>query len=287
MINSRKQKYISMESIAEMRRDIVDQKAKIEEEMGKENETKTIIHQLAQDLLRKLHRYDKNAVIDLKAEAFDELRRLQKEEEQIKSLVKMLASLEKPSPQILAEVADLVPKIEELGYEKDFTLSVGIKEADMGNPCDSVFLKTKSIDPANITMSIESSERYIRILLEPTHGLLYRHSFKKVQFSAKGLKTGKIYQKLSGSNDSMFSLHKTEEDLSISVTIFGCNIKNSPLKWIHDDEVTILECIGVEKSPVFKRACPFERAFWEDRPFFARFLRYCLFFFCDFVYILR
>ena len=29
--------------------------------------------------------------------------------------------------------------------------------------------------------------------------------------------------------------------------------------------------ISVEKSPVFKRACPFKRAFWENRPFFARF----------------
>ena len=28
---------------------------------------------------------------------------------------------------------------------------------------------------------------------------------------------------------------------------------------------------SVAKSPVFKRACPFKRAFGENRPFFARF----------------
>ena len=52
------------------------------------------------------------------------------------------------------------------------------------------------------------------------------------------------------------------------------------LKAHHDDLAKTAqlseEIIGsVEKLPVLKRACPFKRAFWENRPFFARF-------FCDF-----
>ena len=42
-----------------MRCDVVDLKAEIEEKLGQEDETKAIVQQLAQDVLRKLHKTDK------------------------------------------------------------------------------------------------------------------------------------------------------------------------------------------------------------------------------------
>ena len=229
-----------MEGIVDMRKDVVDQKAEIEEELGKDDETQTIVLKLVQDIIKKLHTIDKNAVVDLKAEALDEFRDLQKAEEQIKKALKTLASMEEPTPEAIAENVDLVSKLEEkFGNEKDFSLSVGVKETSTGNPCDSVYLKNNSIDPSHVTMLLETPANgpYLRIKLEITNGPLSGHSLQKIQFSARGLKTGKQYQKLSGSDPFKISLHKTEEDLIISLTIFGCNIKNSPLKWSHNDEV--------------------------------------------------
>ena len=124
-----------------------------------------------------------------------------------------------------------------VGKEKDFSLSVGIRKTSACIPYDSIYLKNKNNDPDNHEMSVDSTGQYVRIKIEATPGSLTGHSLKHVQFSARGVKSHKQYQKLSGNNPSLISLHKTDEDLSLSVTIFGSNIRNSPLYWSHKDKV--------------------------------------------------
>ena len=232
-----------MEAVLEMRQDVVDCKAEIEEKLGQHDETKKILLQLAQETLQQLNRNDKKAVIDIKSEAFDEVRNLKKMEEQVEAAVMELSSSEEPSNEVIERIGNLVSEIEKsIAKERDFSLPVGIKNSKAGIPCDSVFLRNKSNDPDSVEMSVDSNGPYIRIKIEPTDGTLTGHSLKHMKFSAQGLKSGKQYQKLTGHNPSMISLHKPKEDLSISVSLFGSNIRNSPLNWSHNDKVIKRPC---------------------------------------------
>ena len=233
-------KDLAMATIVEMRKDVVDLKADIEEEMGEKDETQGIVLKLANDVIRKLHNIDKTAVVVMKAEAFDEDRDLVKAQQKINEALEALSSIEEPTPEVIAEILDLVLKIEEdLGDEKDFTLSVGVKETSTDNPCDAVYLKNSCIDPGQVTLNVETTDTELGIKLETTNKPLSKHSLQKIQFSARGLVTGKMYKKKCGANPSIVSFHKTDEDLLISVTFFGCNVRNSPFKWIHDDKVIL------------------------------------------------
>ena len=231
-------KDLAMATIVEMRKDVVNLKADIEEELAKKDEAQGTVHGLANVVIRKLHNIDKTAVVDLKAEAFDEDRHLLNAQQQIIEAIEALSKIKEPTPEVIAEIIDLVLKIEEeLGNEKDFTLSVGVKETSTDNPCDAVYLKNSCIDPGQVTLNVETTDTELGIKLETTNKPLSKHSLQKIQFSARGLVTGKMYKKNSGANPSVISFRKTDEDLLISVTVFGCNVRNSPFKWIHDDKV--------------------------------------------------
>ena len=230
-----------MNAVLEMRKDIVELKEEVEEKLAKDDETKTIVLQLAQTILKKLHTNDKKAVIDLKSEALDEIRHLKKMEEKIKSAVLELNSSGEPSPEMIGRISSLSKEIEKLvDQENDLSLSVGVRKTSAGIPCDSIYLKNMNTDPDKIRMCLDSYGQYIRINIEPTQKTLTVQSLKHLQFSARGLKSLKQYQKLSGNDLSMISLHKTDEDLSISVTLFGSNIQNSPLTWSHNEKVIVV-----------------------------------------------
>ena len=221
-----------------MRSDVVVLKDEVEEKLGQEDETKAVVHQLAQDMLRKLHRTDKQAVIDIKSEAFDDMRHLKKMEEQTEKAILELSSSEELEPEVIETMRKLVLEMEKsIAEEKDYSLSVAIKKSNSGQICDSVYLRNASTDPGNVQMYLDSNGPYIRIKIEPTHGILSEHSLKHITFSARGLKSGKQYQKLLGNNPSMISLHKPDEDLTISVSLFGSNINNSPLYWSNNEKV--------------------------------------------------
>ena len=227
-----------MNAVFEMRKDIVELKEEVEEKLAKGDETKTIVLQLAQTILKKLHTNDKKAVIDLKSEAFDEIRHLKKMEEKIKSAVLELNSSKEPSPEMIERISSLSLEIEKMvNLEKDLSLSVGVRKTSAGIPCDSVYLKNMNTDPDKIRMCLDNYGKYIGIKIEPTHETQTVQSLKHLQFSARGLKSLKQYQKLPGHDLSMIFLHKTDEDLSISVTLFGSNIQNSPLTWSHNEKV--------------------------------------------------
>ena len=152
-------KDLAMATIVEMRKDVVDLKADIEEEMGEKDETQGIVLKLANDVIRKLHNIDKTAVVVMKAEAFDEDRDLVKAQQKINEALEALSSIEEPTPEVIAEILDLVLKIEEdLGDEKDFTLSVGVKETSTNNPCDAVYLKNSCIDPGQVALNVETTD---------------------------------------------------------------------------------------------------------------------------------
>ena len=112
-----------------MRCDVVDLKAEIEEKLGQEDETKAIVQQLAQDVLRKLHKTDKQAVVDIKSEAFDDMRHLKKMEEQTENAILELSLSEESDPEVIEKMRKLVLEMEKsIAEEKDYSLSVAIKK---------------------------------------------------------------------------------------------------------------------------------------------------------------
>ena len=226
-----------MEDLDAMRSDVLTQKAVVEEELSNFSDPdhiKEVVIELSRDILKKLHEIDKSAVKSMKAEAFDELRRLNKCEDSISLLIGQINKIQEPSKELIEMVANVVLCAEELlSLKKEYVLNTCLKESHTNLVSDSIFLRNDELDPRNVKMSLDSSGKFICIKLEPksvSSHLLNSLSVCVRGVHSKSVKNVSLDSYRSSDNTNIY-LRKQEEDLEISVTIFDSNIDNSPMIW--------------------------------------------------------
>ena len=130
-----------MESIHDMRCDIIEQKGAIEEAIktSMSDEIKKNMLKEVNYMLSSFNTRDREAILDMKADALDELRKLSKIEDNLFNFMKKLSEGEVSNCQMDDINSMLSNMQEDLKIENTYTLDVGIKKAD--NVSDAVYLK--------------------------------------------------------------------------------------------------------------------------------------------------
>ena len=181
-----------MEDVLQMRSEVVNQKAEIENIMREGDVAKHHVFEISQGVTRHLRKIDQKVVSHMKAEAFDELRSLSKLEEKMNGAVAHFSRVDKIEQQkmmeeLLVTTNNFEKKLETVN---DYKLSVLLKETETGLYTDSLCLANTQMNISDIYLSLETTENVINVYAKPASGELSALTFRNLIFSAKGMISG-------------------------------------------------------------------------------------------------